>query len=59
MKITEYNTKEGKVTITWVKVEESFTNSFAERVLKLENGDVIFIGYNEDYIQIKHTEKEQ
>ena len=59
MKITNYKIEKDNVTITRYKVKESFTNGFAEKVLKLENGDEIYIGYKEDYIQIKHTEKEQ
>ena len=37
---------------TKMKVVESFTNGFAQKFLKLEDGTQIFISYGEDEIEI-------
>ena len=44
--------------MTKLRITESFTNGFAQKVLKLENGAQIFINYAEDEIEIVEGLKE-
>lgn len=57
MTTKEYETEEGIIKISRYEVKESFTNGFAQRVLKLENGVKISISYNEDEVEIKEIIK--
>ena len=58
MTTKEYETKDfGKIKITRYEVKEAYTNGFAQRVLKLENGTEISISYGEDEVEIKEVVK--
>ena len=48
MNIKYYN----GIKSTKLRITESFTNGFAQKCLKLENGAQIFISYDEDEIEI-------
>lgn len=45
-----YNTPDGKVRVTKYEVEDSFTNHFAQKVLKLKNGATLYIDYGDGEI---------
>ena len=57
MTTKEYETEEGKIKITHYEVKKSFTNSFAQKVLELENGTKIYINYGDDEVEIKEVVK--
>lgn len=53
----QYETDEGIIKVTKYEVKESFTNGFAQRVLKLEDGRTIYINYSETEITVEEIVK--